>query len=284
MQPPFDFHLHSNHSDGAYAPPDLVARIQQAGVTVFALTDHDTVAGCVATQRLAKERGLGFVSGVEISVSWQGRTIHVIGLGIALDHMALLRGLERLSGVREARAREMGERLEKCGIQNAHDQALALAGGGMITRTHFARMLVARGYALDVRDVFRRYLVPGKPGYVSVQWAEMQEAVDWILGSGGIPVLAHPMRYPLTGSWLRRLGNEFKEMGGQAVEVLSGQCSPGDVQSSAALARRLGLMASAGSDFHGPDENWPKLGRLPAMPEGLDTVWSVLRSRGPEWT
>ena len=260
-----------------------MARIKQSGVSVFALTDHDTLKGCEETSKLAASSGLGFVAGVEVSVSWLGRTIHLVGLDVGLGDRALNQGLLGLSKVRAERAREMGQRLEKYGIQDAFRLASELAGGGMMTRTHFARVLVAQGFALDIRDVFRRYLVQGKPGYVAARWADMQDAVDWILGAGGIPVLAHPMRYPMTGSWLRRLGNEFKEMGGQALEVLSGQCSPGDVQSTAALARRLDLLASAGSDFHGPDEVWPKLGRLPPMPEGLDSVWTHLAARHPEW-
>jgi hypothetical protein len=268
-----DLHTHSTASDGAYSPAELLERAARAGIQVLALTDHDTTAGLADAQEAADLRGVDFIAGIEVSVTWQNRTLHVVGLRIDPTHAPLQAGLEGLRQIRTDRALEMDARLARAGISGILDAARQQAGPGMITRTHFARCLASRGLAADVRDVFNRYLTPGKPGHVSTRWADMEAAIDWIRGAGGIAVLAHPQRYKLTHSWLRRLLGEFKEMGGEALEVLSGTSAPGDAQSSAALARHHGLLASCGSDFHGPDDTWPKLGRLPALPPDLTPVW-----------
>jgi predicted metal-dependent phosphoesterase TrpH len=270
-----DLHSHSTASDGFYSPTDLVQRAATAGVKVLSLTDHDTTAGLPEADIAAQGAGIRLVPGVEISVTWEKKTLHVVGLNIDIQHASLQAGLSQLEQVRADRAMEMGDRLEKAGIPGIFEEAQAMVGEGMITRTHFAHCLARRGLAADVRDVFGRYLTAGKPGYVSTRWADIADAIQWIRDAGGVAVLAHPHRYKLTGSWLRRLLGEFKDMGGEGLEVLSGTASPGEVQSSAALATRFGLLASCGSDFHGPDDGWPKLGRLPALPAGLEPVWNV---------
>ena len=270
-----DLHSHSTASDGFYSPTELVRRAAEAGVKVLGLTDHDTTAGLYEAGVAAEEVGIRCISGVEISVTWERKTLHVVGLNMDVQHAPLQAGLRRLEAIRADRATEMDRRLERAGIPGILEEARAMVGNGMITRTHFAHCLARRGLAANVRDVFGRYLTAGKPGYVSTDWAEIAEAIGWIKTAGGVAVLAHPHRYKLTVSWLRRLLGEFKDMGGEALEVLSGTASPGEVQSSAALASRFGLLASCGSDFHGPDEGWPKLGRLPPLPPGLEPVWRV---------
>lgn len=270
-----DLHSHSTASDGFYSPTELVRRAAEAGVKVLGLTDHDTTAGLYEAGVAAEEVGIRCISGVEVSVTWERKTLHVVGLNMDVQHAPLQAGLRRLEAIRADRATEMDRRLERAGIPGILEEARAMVGNGMITRTHFAHCLARRGLAANVRDVFGRYLTAGKPGYVSTDWAEIAEAIGWIKTAGGVAVLAHPHRYKLTASWLRRLLGEFKEMGGEALEVLSGTASPGEVQSSAALASRFGLLASCGSDFHGPDEGWPKLGRLPPLPPGLEPVWRV---------
>ena len=276
----FDLHAHSTHSDGAYRPRELIERAVAAGIDVLALTDHDTLSGHLEAAEAARDLGIGFLPGVEISVTWQGKTLHLVGLRVDAAHEPLIAGLEGLARHRVQRAFEMAQRLEKVGIIGIYDEVLARAGEGMVTRTHFAHCLARRGLAADVRDVFNRYLTPGKPGYVHSTWADLETASAWIRGAGGVAVLAHPIRYKLTGSWLRRLAVEFKEFGGQAIEVLSGQASPGDVQASAQLAKRFDLLGSCGSDFHGPDQGWPKLGRLPPMPKDVTPVWSLWPDQG----
>jgi len=277
----YDLHTHSRASDGVYAPDALVARAAAAGIRTLALTDHDTTAGLAEGQAAARQHGLQLVAGVEISVTWEKRTLHLVGLAIDPTHAPLAAGLLELQQIRAQRARTIGQRLEKAGLPGIYEEACRLAGDGMMTRTHFAACIARRGLAADMRDVFNRYLTTGKPGHVPTCWVAMETAIGWIRGAGGIAVLAHPQRYKLSGGWLRRLAGEFRDMGGEAVEVLSGTAAPGDVQASADLARRHGLLASCGSDFHGPDEAWPKLGRLPALPAGLTPVWECWRAASP---
>lgn len=271
----YDLHTHSTASDGSYPPAELVRQAHAAGVTHLALCDHDCTDGLAEAQAEAASCGLKLIPAVEISTTWHGKSVHVVGLNIDPACAVLQQGLARLQAVRLGRAEEMGRRLAKEGIMGSFEAAQTLAGVGMITRTHFAKFLAALGLAATVRDVFDHYLVQGKPGYVHTEWASLEEGVEWIKSAGGIAVVAHPQRYRLTGSWLNRLMMEFKAAGGEAVEVIAGNASPGDIQSSASAVRRHGLAASVGSDFHGPDNPWLKLGRLPDLPKDLTPVWSL---------
>ncbi len=276
-----DLHTHSTASDGCYTPTELVNRAAAAGIQVLSLTDHDTTAGLAEAAVAAQAQGLRLIPGVEISVTWESRTMHVVGLNIDAGHAPLQNGLAQLKATRTQRTQEIAWRLEKAGIPGMLAAAEALAGPGIITRTHFADCLAQRGFAADRRDVFNRYLTAGKPGYVATRWADMAAAIAWIRDASGIAVLAHPQRYRLSNAWLRRLLSEFKSLGGEGLEVVSGTAAPGDVQSSTALAQRFALLASCGSDFHGPDEGWPKLGRLPGLPAGIQPVWSHWDATGP---
>lgn len=268
-----DLHSHSWVSDGTLSPTALVQRAAAAGVGVLALTDHDDTAGCAEAVAAAAACGIEVLPGVEVSVTWQGMTVHVVGLAIDTTAPALQAGLERLREFRLWRAAEMGRRLAEHGIDGAYEGAAALSRGRLISRTHFAHYLVGRGCGKDVRDIFKHYLKRNKPGHVPGQWAALEEAVDWIHAAGGVAVLAHPARYDLTAGKLRRLLGEFMECGGEAMEVISGSHTPDDVQRMARHARTLGLLASAGSDFHGPEHPWVELGRLPPLPEDLIPVW-----------
>jgi predicted metal-dependent phosphoesterase TrpH len=271
----YDLHTHSTVSDGSYSPAELVRQAHAAGVTHLALTDHDCTNGLAEAQAAAELIGLRLIPAVEISTTWNGKSIHVVGLNIDPACQELQTGLLKLQSLRLSRAQEMGLRLEKKGIAGGFAAASALAGTGMITRTHFARFLAGAGLAASVRDVFDHYLVQGKPGYVPTEWAGLDEAVGWIKTAGGVAVVAHPQRYKLTGNWLARLLREFKSAGGEALEVIAGSTSLGDLQSSASAARRHGLLASVGSDFHSPDNVWLKLGSLPQLPADLTPVWSL---------
>ena len=271
----YDLHTHSTASDGFYSPAELVRHAHAAGVTHLALTDHDCTDGLAEAQAEAHACGLTLIPAVEISTTWHGKSVHVVGLNIDPAYPVLQQGLARLQCQRVERAEEMGRRLAKTGIEGSFAAVREQAGAGMITRTHFAQFLANLGLAASVRDVFDRYLVQGKPGYVHTEWAGLEEATGWIKGAGGVAVLAHPQRYKLTGSWLRRLLLEFKQAGGEALEVVAGTASLGDIQASAAAARRHALLASVGSDFHSPDNCWLKLGRLPELPKDVNPVWSV---------
>jgi predicted metal-dependent phosphoesterase TrpH len=272
-----DLHSHSTASDGLLAPAALARLAHDNGVSLFALTDHDQTAGLAEAGDAARERGLGFVPGVEISVSWEGNTIHIVGLGIDAAHPDLSEGLAQVRGSRAKRAGRIAEELAKVGIEGALEGAAAFAEKpDVLSRTHFARFLVERNHARDVKSVFHRFLAKGKPGYVPHDWAPLASAIRWICASGGVAVVAHPGRYGLANPDMDRLLGEFMDAGGRAIEVLTGSHTRDQYSRFARVARRFGLAASRGSDFHGPGESRVALGSLPDLPEGLTPVWQLL--------
>ena len=272
-----DFHCHSTVSDGLMPPAEVVRRAAANGVTTLALTDHDDFSGLPIAAQTAAECGIGFVNGVEISIEWNDVPIHVVGLGFDAHSESLIAGLESLRGGRVERARRMAEALEAIGIRGAYEGAIRYAGNPkLISRAHFARYLVEIGLCKDVQNVFYNYLVPGKPGYVDHRWATLANAISWIHGAGGVAVVAHPARYKISKGEVRRFLAEFKDQGGQAIEVTCGSHTPDQVATFASLARHFDFYASRGSDFHGPDESYVDLGRLPALPDDLKPVWQLL--------
>ena len=272
--PNFDLHCHSNVSDGLLAPAELVARAHAAGVEVLALTDHDDTSGLDEARTAALEQGMLFVNGVEISVSWKKYTLHIVGLHVDPTHAALQQGLAKIREGRMERAVRIAAALEVAGIPGSLEGARAFAENQqLIGRSHFARFLVAHGYAKDVKTVFKKFLVQGKPGHVSHQWAELGDAVGWICSAGGIAVLAHPGRYPIGSTNMRTLLAEFKEAGGTAVEVMTAAHTAEHSRLFAGYAQEFGLLASRGSDFHGPGESYIEPGRLPDLPANCTPVW-----------
>jgi hypothetical protein len=268
-----DLHSHSHYSDGTLAPAALVRHARASGVDVLALTDHDTTAGIAEAQAAAREAGLRLIPGVEISVTWTQRVIHIVGLGIDPLCERLQAGLVRLGAVRQERARLIAERLAKCGIPGALAGAAQQAGGGVVGRNHFARFLVERGYARDAQRAFRRYLGRGGSCHVASEWARLDEAVEWIRAAGGVAVVAHPARYAMTRGVMRRLLQEFVAAGGGAIEVVSSSHDAQQARMMAAYAREFALCGSAGSDFHAPEHAWTVPGRLAALPPGCEPVW-----------
>ncbi|HSO80296.1 MAG TPA: PHP domain-containing protein [Chromatiaceae bacterium] len=269
-----DLHTHSTASDGTLTPTELVARAARVGIQVLALTDHDTLDGIAEAQAAAAELGLTLIPGVEISVTWGGRTLHILGLGLDPTEPTLNAGLLGVREYRDWRAKEIGLRLGAKGIPGAYAGALALAADArFVGRTHFARFLVQQGYADTVRDVFKCYLVKGKPGHVTGDWASLEQALGWIRGAGGQAVIAHPARYSLTGTRMRHLIGEFRELGGVGIEVISGSHSRDETFVYAQRARDAALLASAGSDYHGPEHPYMELGRLPNLPAGCTPIW-----------
>jgi predicted metal-dependent phosphoesterase TrpH len=270
----FDLHCHSTASDGVLQPAVLVRRAAANGVGVLALTDHDELAGLAEAQATAGECGVRFVPGVEISITWGGITIHLVGLGIDPASEHLQRGLEHVRRSRARRAERIAAEFDALGIPGTLEGAYSYAANpNLVGRAHFARFLVACGVARDVKSVFQHYLVAGKAAYVPHQWADLADAVAWIRASGGRAVVAHPGRYRLTRAELRRFFVEFIDAGGEAVEVVTGSHTRAQYVEYAALARELGLLASRGSDFHGPDESEIDLGALPPLPADLKPVW-----------
>ena len=267
-----DLHCHSTASDGTLPPAEVVARAAANDVDILALTDHDTTAGLDEAYLSAHESGIRLIPGIELSATWQGKLLHIVGLDIDPEHRPLKQGTRMLRNMREDRAIEMGKRLAKAGFNNAYENARRLAGDGNVTRTHFARHLIEVGVAKDFTDVFNRFLVRGKPGYYRVEWAVMEDTIAWITGSGGVAVVAHPLRYRLTASWLNRVLAAFREAGGEGIEVVCGRNSLDDNVRSALFAQKHGLLASQGSDFHEPGK-WVELGKLARLPDGMDPVW-----------
>ena len=272
-----DLHAHSTISDGTLAPGDLVARADAQGVELFALTDHDEIRGIAAARVAAHDLGLPFVAGVEVSTTFAGHTVHVVGLGVDETHAGLVDGLQRVRSGRLQRARDMAAGLAAVGIPGTLEGALQYARNiDLVSRTHFARYLVERGIAADTREVFGRFLVEGRPGYVPHRWATLSEAIGWIRAAGGIAVLAHPGRYKLTETEHWALLATFKEARGAAIEVATSNHSADQVRQYARLALEFGLEASRGSDFHGPGESHAELGHVAPLPSGMTPVWHRL--------
>jgi len=268
-----DLHLHSVHSDGVLAPAALVELLAAAGVRLFALTDHDTVAGLAAAATAASARGLVHVAGIELSAAWQGRSVHVVGLGIDPDAAALGRSITALGELRRGRAHAIAERLERAGLPGR--QVLErLAGPVAPTRTHFARELASLGAVADVQSAFTRYLARGRPAHVSVEWPSLEATVGVIRAAGGAAVLAHPLRYTLSAGQRRRLVQEFRVAGGAALEVVTGGAAPAQIEAALGLALRAGLEGSVGSDCHDPALPWHRPDRLAKLPEAVAPVWN----------
>ncbi len=275
-----DLHCHSKVSDGTLEPEALAARAKANGVELWALTDHDEVAGQQRALDAALALGMGYLSGCEISVSFAGRVVHIVGLGFDHRDEQLIAGLRATRGGREQRAREMAAGLAQVGIKGAYEGALQYVGNPeLISRTHFARWLVEAGHCGDVPEVFRRFLTAGKPGYVEHRWAALGDALRWIHAAGGLAVIAHPARYDFTPTEEYALITEFIAHGGRGMEVVTGSHSAADAARYTETALEFGLLASRGSDFHSPDESHTDLGALPDLSGRLAPVWLALQDR-----
>ncbi len=275
-----DLHCHSVISDGTLTPEALAERARANGVELWALTDHDEIGGQHRAMAAARAQGLKYLTGTEISITFAGQTVHIVGLGFDPDNAQLKQGLAQTRGGRGQRAQEMSDGLAAVGIKGAYEGALKYAGNlELISRTHFARFLVETGACKDTNEVFRKYLTEGKPGFVPHRWASLGDAVRWITQAQGVAVIAHPARYKFSANEEYALFSEFKTHGGQGVEVVTGSHTPAEYVKYAATAVEFGLAASRGSDFHSPDESHTDLGTLPYLPGALTPVWSLLADR-----
>ncbi|MGH8402943.1 MAG: PHP domain-containing protein [Gammaproteobacteria bacterium] len=268
-----DLHLHSTASDGSLTPTELVNLAAGRGVQLLALTDHDCVDGLAEARVAAQAAGIRFINGVELSVTWEHKTLHVVGLNIDPVNAELAAGLARLSAARKTRAAEIGRRLAARGIRGAYAGARQLAGSDNLTRAHFAQWLFEQGHAKTSRDTFRRFLARGKPGFVPMIWASLEESIGWIHAAGGRAVLAHPLRYDMTRSWLMKALAAFKQAGGEGIEVICGHGNRDECATAAHYAMRFGFAASVGSDFHNPSAPWNQPGIKDSLPENLTPVW-----------
>jgi len=275
-----DLHSHSNVSDGTLTPEALATRAHAKGVELWSLTDHDELAGQARARDAALALGMDYLTGTEISVSFAGQAVHIVGLGFDADDPALNHGLEATRSGRRERARQMAAGLARVGIHGAYEGALRYVGNPeLISRTHFARFLVETGVCTDTHAVFRRYLTEGHPGYVTHRWAGLGDAVRWITQAGGVAVIAHPGRYRFTPTEEYALFTEFIAHGGTGVEVMTGSHSAAEHIRYADTALEFDLLASRGSDFHSPEESRTDLGSLPDLPGRLTPVWEALVRR-----
>ena len=275
-----DLHCHSVVSDGTLTPEALAARAAANGVELWALTDHDEIGGQHRAIAAAHAQGLKYLTGTEISITFAGQTVHIVGLGFDPDDPQMQQGLHHTRGGRGQRAQEMAASLAGVGIAGAYEGALKYAGNPeLISRTHFARFLVEMGACRDTNEVFRKYLTEGKPGFIPHRWATLRDAVGWITQAGGMAVIAHPARYSFSANEEYALFSEFKSHGGQGVEVVTGSHTPAEYVKYADMAREFGLAASRGSDFHSPEESRTDLGALPYLPGELTPVWELLVER-----
>ncbi|HEY9277923.1 MAG TPA: 3',5'-nucleoside bisphosphate phosphatase [Methylotenera sp.] len=268
-----DLHSHSNISDGLLSPSELVEHAVNNGVRVLALTDHDDLGGLTEARQAAAQHGIRLINGVEISVTWKKRTLHIVGLNVDPDNAALQAGLAAVRSGRLERARQMGLSLEKSGIHGGFEAASSYAQQSILTRMHFARFLVDRGYAKDPKAVFKKYLIKGKPGYVEHEWMSLESALDLIINSGGVAVLAHPGRYEIKRTNMLLLLEEFRALGGAAIEVVTGSHTAAQYVEYAKYAQLFGLKASQGSDYHGKGISFMGMGRLPELPSNCIPVW-----------
>jgi len=273
-----DLHCHSVVSDGTLSPEALASRAKSNGVQIWSLTDHDELGGQDRAQEAAQALGMQYISGVEISVTWCDQTLHIVGLGIDHKNTDLVDGLYQTRYGRSNRAKAISQQLDQIGIKNAYEGALQFVGNPeLISRTHFARFLVESGVCKDTNEVFANYLIEGKPGFVPHVWANLNDAVTWIRQAGGLAIIAHPGRYNYSSLQLTQLYEQFKDMGGQGIEVVTGSHTPDEYKTFAKVALQYGFLASRGSDFHDPEESHIDLGKLPDLPSQLRPVWSVFQ-------
>lgn len=271
----YDLHCHSTASDGALTPSDLVIRAFEQGVNVLALTDHDTVDGLAEARLQANILNIQFVNGIELSCTHLNQCLHIVGLNIDPHHPVLLDGLAKQQALRQQRAAQIAEKLAKKGILGAHEAVIRAADGGEITRTHFADYLLKNAYVGTMQEAFDRYLNKGQPAFVATTWASLEDVTTWIISAGGHAVLAHPLRYKLSGKWLNRALEVFKAAGGQGIEVVNGRGSLDQIRIAQQFAERHQLYASVGSDFHAPDSPYLELGRLADLPSQLTPIWNL---------
>ncbi len=274
-KPCYDLHSHSTSSDGELSPTALIDYAHEKGVDVLALTDHDNTAGIAEARAQADKLGMSLINGVEVSSIWNKRLVHIVGLNFDIDNEPFQIGLANLREQREERGERIGQRLEKLGISGALAGARAFSNGQILSRTHFARFLVASGAVKNPNEAFKKYLGDGKPACVTSEWASMEQTVEWIKNAGGHAVIAHPARYKLSATRLRLFIEDFIECGGQGFEVVSGSQDAAENRKMADYALRYELYASKGSDYHGPNQPWLSMGKMPDLPAVCTPIWSL---------
>jgi 3',5'-nucleoside bisphosphate phosphatase len=271
-----DLHNHSYYSDGFLSPSEVVRLASKARCDLFSLTDHDTIDGIAEAKLEADKVGLNLINGVEISAFWKNMAIHIVGLGIDINNDMLQTGLEHNQELRKNRAEKIALSLWRSGIKDALEKAQNLSGGYMLTRTHFAQMLIQEGYCKDMKAVFRRYMSGKKPGGVRVEWRNFYEVINWIQTAGGMAFIAHPFRYRMTHTKIKKLIRDFKEASGDGFEVVNTNSSREEITLANQWSEDHDLLASCGSDFHGWQNQRVQIGNLTELPNPKRAVWNYL--------
>ncbi|MDC0492119.1 PHP domain-containing protein [Candidatus Pseudothioglobus singularis] len=271
-----DLHNHSYYSDGLLSPSEVVRLASKASCDLFSLTDHDTTDGIAEAKLEAGKVGLNLINGVEISAFWRNMTIHIVGLGVDINNDILQAGLEHNQKLRKIRAEKIALSLWHSGIKDALEKAQSLSSGHMLTRTHFAQMLIQEGYCKDMKSVFRRYLTGKKPGGVRVEWKDFDEVINWIQSAGGKAFIAHPFRYRMTHTKIKKMISDFKEASGDGFEVVNANSSSEEITLGNQWSEDHDLLVSCGSDFHGWPNQRVQIGNLSEMPNPKRAVWSYL--------
>jgi 3',5'-nucleoside bisphosphate phosphatase len=271
-----DLHNHSYYSDGVLSPSKLVKLAAKAQCDLFSLTDHDTTDGILEAKQESDKLGIHLINGVEISAFWRNNAIHIVGIGIDIDNDELQTGLEFNQSLRKDRAKKIALGLWRSGIKDALEKAQEISGGYMLTRTHFAQMLIQEGYCKDMKSVFRRYMSGRKPGGVRVEWKNFDEVIQWIQSSGGKAIIAHPFRYRMTHTKIKRMLNDFKEANGDGFEVVNANSSEEEISLGNQWSEDYDLLASIGSDFHGWPNQRIQIGNLADLPNNSRAIWSNL--------
>jgi predicted metal-dependent phosphoesterase TrpH len=270
-----DLHMHSNASDGLLSPSELIVRAEKNDVDIMSLTDHDSLKGISEAMECAAGKKLILIPGVEISVTWGRVTIHVLGLNVDPRNNILSSAMESIQETRFERAKAINQALVAAGLPSLLEEALVEAQNpGQISRTHFARVMKSKNICSSIHDVFKNYLVPGKPGFVEHKWVSLKNAIDWIQKANGLAVLAHPARYKLNPTELHALLDDFSNLGGLAIEVATGSHSYSDIKKFQIIANENNFEASRGSDFHSPTESRFDVGVAPALPKETVPVWA----------
>ena len=268
-----DLHNHSYYSDGVLSPTEVVKLAEKACCDLFSLTDHDTTDGLAEEKKEADKLNLKFINGVEISALWRNMAIHILGLGIDINNDVLQSGLEHNQKLRKERAEKIAIGLWRSGIKDALEKTQSFSKTEMITRTHFAQMLISEGYCKDMKAVFRRYLTGNKPGGVRVEWEDFDEIIRWIHAAGGKALIAHPFRYRMTHTKIKTMLNDFKCSLGDGLEVVTGNCSDVEIQLGNQWADKFNLLVTCGSDFHGWPNQRVRIGNLKDLPDSNRAVW-----------
>lgn len=275
MTPVIDLHAHSCFSDGNLRPEELVNRAHEKGVQILALTDHDETEGLAFARDQAQKLGMQLINGVEISVTWNSKTVHIVGLGIDVDNDTLQDGLVRIRQERIVRAKKISDKLQKAGIENVYSEIISKYGMEAVTRTHFAHYLVEHGHVKDLNKAFKQYLGRKGRAFVNGHWISLEECVQMVVAAGGQAVIAHPVRYKLSNQKLETLVQDFKSYGGTGIEVVASRYTEQDKAYMASIARRHELLASVGSDFHFPGNPYVELGYNLTLPPDTRAIWET---------